>query len=97
VAVSGSTGSSFTIIVVLTVEVVLHVPSALTQYAVLAEGVTISEELSGPAERVHKSSRYHFQNAPVPGLPPCTVRVTESPGQILSLFLIIPVGGWDNN
>ena len=39
---------------------------------------------------------YHFQLAPVPNPPPCTVRSVLSPGQIDGLSAIAPEGAVDN-
>ena len=72
---------SFTIISILKQFVVLHIPSALTQYIVVLAGLTVDEvpELINvpPQETV-----YQYQLAAVPRLPPVILKLEEEPLQI---------------
>ena len=63
--------------------VLLHTPSALTKYVVVICGVTISDEPE-PIDVPPHEVVYHFQEAPVPRVPPFTFKVTGVPGAILS-------------
>ena len=67
-----------------------QVPSALTKYQVVAEGVTVLDVSAVPVLLV-----YHFQEAPVPSDPPDVVSVVEPPGQTLVGFAVTPVAAVD--
>ena len=49
-----------------------------------------------PAGVPKPASVYHSHVAPVPRLPPLTVSVVASPGQMLSALSVIPVGSADS-
>jgi hypothetical protein len=86
-----ATESVFSVTVVLAHAVVLQVPSARTKYVVLAVGHTLIDE---PLPRYvpPQLPEYHFQDAPVPSEPPCTVSVEQLPGHTADGFGLMPVG-----
>ena len=72
----------FTVIILLTHAVVLHVPSALAKYVVEEFGVTIIE-FPDPTKVPPHAVEYHFHKAPVPSDPPFIFNVTEVPALIV--------------
>ena len=82
VADIASEDKELTVIIVLTHEVVLHVPSALTQYVVVNSGETESEapEISKVPPQ---NPEYHIHLAPEPRTPPDSVIVRVVPLHIV--------------
>jgi hypothetical protein len=87
------TDVSFTVTVTLLQMVLLHVPSALTKYVVVAVGDTVMLA-PVPADVPPHDDVYHLQLAPVPRLPPLTDSVVFLPRQIV-LVPLIEVAGTD--
>ena len=72
----------FTVTVVVTHVVVLHIPSALAKYDVVIVGKTVIL-VPVPAMVPPHEAVYHLQDAPVPRLPPTTLKTVESPLHIV--------------
>lgn len=89
-----ATEGVFTIIDSALQDVILQVPSALTQYVVVLDGATTIDEPVPNKVPPHDEVN-HFQIAPVPRLPPLTVRVTLVPLQIVVAEAVIPLAGND--
>jgi len=77
---------SWTVTVTLLQIVLLHVPSALRKYVVVAAGATVTL-LPVPTDVPPQLPLYHLQLAPVPRLPPLTLSVVFLPRQIV----VVPV------
>ncbi len=87
--------SVLTVTVVLAQPVVLQVPIALTKYVVVLDGDTLIE-FPVPTNVPPQLPLYQFHVAPVPKLPPVTVRVVDDPLQMV-VMPEIPVGATDND
>lgn len=83
---------SLTFMVVVTQAVVLHVPSARTKYAVFEVGETVILEPL-PNNVPPQVPLYHFQVAPVPSVPPCTLRTDDFPLHIRFADAFIALAG----
>ena len=71
----------------------LQVPSALRKYVVVAAGATVTL-LPVPTDVPPQLPLYHLQLAPVPRLPPLTLKVVFLPRQIV-VVPVIEVAGTD--
>ncbi len=69
----------------------LQVPSALRKYVVVAEGATVTL-LPVPNVVPPQLPLYHLQLAPVPRLPPLTLKVVLFPRQMVVVPLIKVAG-----
>lgn len=76
------TGDVFTVMVTLTHVVLLQAPSARTKYVVVIVGDTLMLA-PVPTAAPPQLPLYHFHVAPVPKLPPLTVKLVELPVQML--------------
>jgi hypothetical protein len=92
----GATEPVFTVIVTCAHAVVLHVPSALTKYVVVAAGVTFNVVVPLPIRVPPQLSEYQYQLAPDPSDPPDIVSVTFVPLHILLTLGVIDVGAVDS-
>ena len=72
----------FTVIVICSQEVVLHMPSALTKYSVVTVGLTEGAEPATSSVPPHEPL-YQYQFAPDPELPPETPSVVVLPWQMV--------------
>ena len=81
IAAAGVVDKLSTRIVILTQLVVLQVPSALTKYVVVVEGLTIIELPLPIAVPAPQPPEYQYQSAPVPKNPPEMDRVVGRPAQ----------------
>ncbi len=71
--------------------VLLHVPSALRKYVVVAAGATVTL-LPVPTDVPPQLPLYHLQLAPVPRLPPVVLSVVLLPLQMVVVPLIDVAG-----
>ena len=85
IAAAGAAERFSTRIVILTQLVVLQVPSALTKYVVVDEGLTIIELPFPIAAPAPQPPEYQYQSAPVPRNPPEIVKVVGRPAQTVGL------------
>ncbi len=90
IALTG-TEVSCTVTVTLLQIVLLQVPSALRKYVVVAAGATVTL-LPVPTDVPPQLPLYHLQLAPVPRLPPLTLKVVFLPRQIVVVPLIEVAG-----
>jgi len=93
IAIAG-TDVSFTVMVTLRHTLLLQVPSALTKYVVVTEGLT-DKLLPVPMEVPPQLALYHFQLAFVPNVPPLTDKVVLLPLQIVVDVAVTDVAGTD--
>ena len=77
----GAVDNVFTVTITDAHVVLLHSPSALTKYVVVADGVTIIDGPVPIAAPLAHPPAYHFHVAFVPNEPPVTLRVVVCPTQ----------------
>jgi hypothetical protein len=72
----------FKVMVMLAQEVVFIIPSALTKYIVVEEGITVKDVPVVSYVPPHEPE-YQYHAAPVPRLPPVKLNEEEKPSQII--------------
>ena len=90
----GAEDKSLTEIVIFTQAVVLQLPSALTKYVVVVDGLTVMVD-PDPTALPPQAVVYHSQEAFAPRFPPETLSKQMSPGQMLFKEGIIAVAAVD--
>ena len=92
VADIAETEVSFTVIILLTQIVVLHIPSALTKYSEVTDGLTVNAE-PFPIDEPPQEPLYQYQSADVPKEPPFTLKVVEKLSHIVLIDAVIKLAG----